>query len=132
MRGCLHSVLGIGNHGRCSLALKAKLDYFRFAIAESIDWGSLMSNEKEFTGLVSAITAPASIDNDGLIYLVFNLVDTQPPAPEVPYVLYIDTSKHHACKNACLVTEALITTERIRVGLEPIRKSRVEWVKKEH
>ena len=36
---------------------------------------------------MSAITAPAYIDNDGLFYVVINLVDTVPPAPEVPYVL---------------------------------------------
>ena len=45
-----------------------------------------MANEKEYTGIVSAITAPAKIDNDGLAYLVFNLVEAKPPAPEVPYV----------------------------------------------
>ena len=44
-----------------------------------------MANEKEYTGLVSAITAPAYIDNDGIIYVVINLVDTVPSAPEVPY-----------------------------------------------
>ena len=65
-----------------------------------------MANEKEYSGLVSAITAPAYIDNDGIIYVVINLVDTVPSAPEVPYVLYIDTSKpyevpspHHSTSN---------------------------------
>lgn len=52
--------------------------------------------------------------------------------PEVPYVLYIDMSKPRAPKNARRVAEALVTKRRIRFGLEPIRKSRIEWVKREH
>ena len=91
-----------------------------------------MMNEKEYTGLVSAITAPRQIDDDGLDYIVINLVDTIPPAPEVPYVLYIDTSKPRATKNARRVAAALVTKRRVRVGLEPIRKSRIEWVKRGH
>jgi hypothetical protein len=90
-----------------------------------------MANEKKYTGLVSAITAPAYIDNDGLVYIVINLVDTAPPAPEVPYVLYIDTSKPLAVKNARRVTKAFVTKGRVKVGLEPIRKGRIEWVKRE-
>jgi hypothetical protein len=89
-----------------------------------------MATEKEYIGVVSAITAPTKIDNDGLVYVVFNLVDAEPPAPEVPYVLYIDTSKPLARKNARRVMTAFITGKRIRIGLEPERKSRVEWVKR--
>ena len=89
-----------------------------------------MANEKEFTGVVSAITAPVKIDNDGIVYVLFNLIEAEPAAPEVPYVLYIDTTKPLALKNTRRVAIAFITGRRIRIGLEPKRKSRVEWVKK--
>ena len=91
-----------------------------------------MANEKEYDGLVSAITAPAYIDNDGLVYIVINLVDTVPSAPEVPFVLYIDTSKSDAVKNARRVARAFVTKRRVKVRLEPMRKSRVEWVRWAH
>jgi hypothetical protein len=94
--------------------------------------GSLMANEKEYTGLVSAISAPHHIDNDGLDYIVINLIDTVPPAPEVPYVLYIDTSKPNAPQNARRVAKAFVTKRRVKIGLEILRKSRIEWVKRDH
>ena len=59
-------------------------------------------------------------------------VETVPPPPEVPYVLYIDTSKPRAAKHARRVAEAFVTKGRVKVGLEPIRKSRIEWVKQGH
>lgn len=90
-----------------------------------------MSAETEYTALVSAITAPAHIDNDGLVYFLFNLVDVVPDAPEKPWVLYLDTTKPRASKYARRVAEAFVTGERVKIALEPERKSRVEWVKLE-
>jgi hypothetical protein len=88
-----------------------------------------MADNKEYAGLVSAISAPHHIDNDGLDYIVINLIETVPPAPEVPYVLYIDMTKPFAAKLARRVAKALVTKRRVRVGLETQRKSRIEWVK---
>ena len=86
-----------------------------------------MLKEEVYTGLVSAINVPIKIDDDGFIYFLINLIDVVPPPAEIPYVLYIDTSKPQAAAMMLLMASAYVTKTRITVGLEPKRQGRVEW-----
>ena len=82
-----------------------------------------------YVGLVSALVAPSFIDNDGIAYMVINLIDAVPPSPEVPYVLYIDSTTQHGSKNAGIAAQAWAGKKRVEVVLEPVKQSRIDTIK---
>lgn len=82
-----------------------------------------------YSGLVSALVAPSFIDNDGIAYMVINLIDADPPSPEVPYVLYIDSTAQHGPMNAGIASRAWAEKRHVEVVLHPVKQSRIDTIK---